>query len=185
MSSPRRLIVLLLDILGKYNHRDRASCGRDPDCPIDDVTKLRRAGHLLDELGDVREHAVEVQLLLVAGAADRGFRLPRDCEHGHVVELRVVQAGDEMGRPRPAGRQADAELAGELGMGHGHECRHFLVARLDELDLAVTLERADHAVDSVAGIAVDAPDAPALQPVNQEIAGVHEVPNAPAVRLLR
>ncbi len=43
--------------------------------------------------------------------------------------------------------------------------------RLDELDLAVgALQRAEHTVDAVAGIAEDSPHAPGMKPLDQEIA---------------
>ena len=38
---------------------------------------------------------------------------------------------------RARSRDADAELAGEFGMGRRHEGRHLLMPHLDELDLAV------------------------------------------------
>ena len=128
---------------------------------------------LLNIFGDVGEHAVEVQLLLVAAAAHGRFGLAADGEHRHVVELGVVEAGDQVGGARTAGREADAELAGEFCMRDGHEGAHFLVARLDEVDLAVALKGADHAVDAVAGIAVDPFDAPGLQSFDEEVRCLH------------
>ncbi len=66
-----------------------------------------------------------------------------------------------MDRAGAGGRQAHTGLAGELGVGAGHERGHLLVANLDELrPVAVVPERADDAVDPVARIAVDPLDAP-------------------------
>ena len=63
------------------------------------------------------------------------------------------------------------ELAGELGIGGRHEGRHFLMPGLDELDLALgAVERAEHAVDAVAGIAEDVPDAPVVETLDEKIA---------------
>jgi hypothetical protein len=75
--------------------------------------------------------------------------------------------------PRAAGRQADTDLSGELGMCDSHEGCHLFVPDLDELDLAGTLKGSNHAVDSVAGISVDPPDAPCVQAFNNEIADFH------------
>jgi hypothetical protein len=52
-----------------------------------------------------------------------------------------------------------------------HERGHLLVAYLDEFEIvAGTVQRAHDAVDTVAGIAVDAPDAPFAEAAQQEIA---------------
>ena len=85
-------------------------------------------------VGDVLEQDRQVDLLLVV-AAERGARLlADDRDHRLVVELGVVEAVEEVDRAGPGGRHADADLAGELGVGAGHERGHLLVARLDEVD---------------------------------------------------
>ena len=87
--------------------------------------------------GDVLEQRDEVDFLLVA-AAERGARLlADDREDGRVVELGVVQAVEEMDRARPRGGEADADLAGELGVPARHERGHLLVAHLDQLGVTV------------------------------------------------
>ena len=43
--------------------------------------------------------------------------------------------GDQMRRARARSGDADAQLAGEFRIGRGHEGSHFLVPRLNELDL--------------------------------------------------
>jgi len=78
-----------------------------------------------------------------------------------------------MGGARPSGREANAKLSREFRVADGHERAHFLVARLDEVDLTVALEGADHAVDAVARIAEDALDAPGLEPLDEEIRCFH------------
>ncbi len=59
----------------------------------------------------------------------------------------------------------------------------FLVADLDKLDSTVPLQRAEHSVDAIARIAVDPPDAPGLEAVDEKVTGVHVGPNARASRL--
>ena len=129
-----RLERLFLHVLGNDDHRRRAARDRQADRAVDHVRQLRRMADLLHIFGDVGEHPVEVELLLVARAADGRSGLAADGEHRHVVELGVVEPGDEVGRARAAGREAHAELAGELGVRHRHERRHLLVPRLDEVD---------------------------------------------------
>ena len=69
-------------------------------------------------------------------------RLPAgtdDRDHELVVELRVVEAVEEVDRARPARRHADPDLAGELRVGAGGEGGDLLVGRLGELDLVSDL----------------------------------------------
>ena len=62
------------------------------------------------------------------------------------------------------GRQADAWLARELGVRTSHERGHLFVAHLNEARLVAELLDAAHdPVDTVAGIAEDALDAPFAQ----------------------
>ena len=113
----------------------------------------------------------EVDLLLVV-AAEPGPRLLADDRHHRlVVELGVVEAVEQVDRAGARGGHADADLAGELGVGAGHERGHLLVADLDELGplaVARARERAQDAVDPVAGIAVDAPDAPGGEALEED-----------------
>ena len=158
---------LLLNVLGDDDHRRAAAREREPDRAVDHVRELRRVGDLLNIFGDVGEHSVEVELLLVACAADRRLGLPANRQHRHVVELGVVEAGDQVGGAGAARCEAHAELAGEFRVGDGHERAHFLVARLDEVDSAVTLKRSDDTVDAIARVAEDPRDAPGLQPMRR------------------
>ena len=66
--------------------------------------------------------------------------------------------------------RADGVGAGELPVPACHEGCHLLVARLDELGIPVrAVERAEEAVDPVAGIPVDAMDAPLAQAPENEV----------------
>ena len=72
-------------------------------------------------------------------------------------------------------------VAGEFRVRAGHERRKFFVAGLDEARLVAGLAQGGHdAVDAVAGIAVDAVDAPIGEALDDEIAdGLgHGVPSA-------
>ncbi len=72
-----------------------------------------------------------------------------------------------------AGRKADSDFAGELGVRNRHERGHLLMPDLHELDGAGALQAAEHAVDAVARVAEDSPDAPLVQPLHDEIADFH------------
>src|SRR3954452_14280900 len=89
-----------------------------------------------------------------------------------MVELGVVKAVQEVDRSRPGRGEADAHLTGPLRVAAGHERRHLLMARLDELDLLlVAVERPDGRVDPVAGITVDPVDAPLGEAIEHEVRG--------------
>ena len=76
-----------------------------------------------------------------------------------------------MRRTGAGGGDADAQLAGELGVRRSHEGGHLLVPRLHKLDLAFgALQRAKDPVDAVAGIAIDAPHTPLVKSLDKEIA---------------
>ena len=118
----------------------------------------------LDVLGDVLEQDLEVDLLLVVRAERHALLLADDREDGMMVELRVVEAVQQVDRAGARGRDADADLAGELRVPARHERRHLLVPRLDELRVAFrAVERPEESVDPVARIAVDAVNAPLAQ----------------------
>jgi hypothetical protein len=134
---------------------------------------LRRRGGFLCEEGYIREHAVEVELLLVAGSPDGRFSLSADRQNRSVVQFGVVQACDQVGSAGTARRQTDPNLTGKFGVGDRHESRHLFVADLDEVDLLGPLQRSDYAVDAVARISVYSPDSPGVQAFNNEIADFH------------
>jgi hypothetical protein len=54
-----------------------------------------------------------------------------------VVELGVVEPVEQVDRAGTGGGQADADLAGDLGVGAGGEGGDLLVADLDELELVL------------------------------------------------
>jgi hypothetical protein len=128
----------------------------------------------LRKTSDVREHAVEIKLLLIAGAPNGRFSLAAYRQHGRVIQLGIVQAGDEVGGARTAGRQTDAKSTGELGMGDGHERRHLLVADLNEFDLVGPLQGPDYPVNAVTRIPVDSANSPFVQAFNDEITDFHK-----------
>jgi hypothetical protein len=63
---------------------------------------------------DVLEDGREVEVLERATAADLGRHLAGDRDHGRLVQLRVVQTGQQVGRARPRDREARGRSPGEL-----------------------------------------------------------------------
>jgi hypothetical protein len=121
------------------------------------MADLRRRRGLYDESArHVLEQARKIDFLLIMGA-ERGARLlASNGKDRHVVEPRIVKAGDQMRGTGPGSRNADTQFTGEFRMGRGHEGRHFLMPRLNELDLALgALQRAENAIDAVARVAED------------------------------
>ncbi len=104
-------------------------------------------------------------------AADRHARLlAGDRQNRHVVEPRVIKSRDEMRGTRAGGGDANAELTRELGMRRRHERGHLLVSYLDEFNLTFgPAQRAEDAVNAVAGIAINSPDAPLVKPLHKEV----------------
>ena len=109
MCNSRLLVIFVLNILWEDQDGRTIRCLRYSDAPVDQMPHLGRRRGFLREDGHVREHAVEVELLLVAGAPDSCLSLSADRQNGRVVELGVVQAGEQVGGAGTAGRQTDAE----------------------------------------------------------------------------
>jgi hypothetical protein len=138
--------------------------------PVDQHRHLLRGVRRLHELGaHVTEEPYQVDLLLICTPEDRRLLLPDDGHYRFRVELRVVEAVEQMHRTRALGRQADTDPAGVLGMTDGHERRRLLVPRLYEGRLSGAAQRTHYAVDTVAGVTEDAFHAPVRQPLHQQI----------------
>ncbi len=124
----------LLDVVGHDDggHGPLGQC--DPARAVDQMTDLSGLHRHLHELvRHVLEQRRQVDLLLVV-PAQAGARLLADDRHYRlVIELGVIQPVEQMDGPGARGGHADPELVRELRVGAGHECRHLLVADLDEL----------------------------------------------------
>ena len=150
------------DVVGDNDAGDRALVEGDANGPVDEMAHLHRIGrHLHVLVRDIFEEGGQVDLLLVASAKRGQCLLSDDRDDRLVVELGVVETVQQMNRAWTGGCDANANLAGELRMAARHECRHLLMARLDELRIAAgPVESAEKRIDPVAGITVDAPNAP-------------------------
>ena len=111
---------------------------------LDDVLDMRGAHDPHRISGRVHEQFVERDVLLGEGFDQIVVLRAGDREHRLIVELGVVDAVQQVDAAGAGGREADAELAGELGIGAGGECGRLLVPHLDELDLVLPLRSASN-----------------------------------------
>jgi hypothetical protein len=119
---------------------------------------------------NILEQGAQIDFLLVVTAKRAAGLLADDRQKRLMVGAGIIHASDEMCRPWTRRRKADAEFAGELGIGRRHECGHFLVTCLDEFDLvACPVQRSEDTVDTVARVPEHAPDAPRVKAGNDEI----------------
>ncbi len=167
----RRGISLLLQIVGQQQRGHAALTQRGTHRTVHQMPHLGgHAGLLHKRTGHVLEQGGQVDFLLIVAAQRGTCLLPRNCQHRHVIQARIVQTGQQVRGARPRGGDAHTQFAGELGMCGGHEGGHFLMAGLDKFDLAVRAAQcAEHAVDTVAGVPVDAGHAPLVQSFDQKI----------------
>lgn len=123
----------ILDV-GRDDHGGYRAAGHGgAQRPVEDVRQLLRDGdHLAVVGGDVLVEAQQIDLLLVTAAQGTAVGLPDDRDDGNVVELRVVEAVEEMDGAGSRSSHADTDLAGELGVPDGLERGHLLVPGLDE-----------------------------------------------------
>ena len=137
---------------------------------VDQGLGVHRPVGLLVEDGHVLEEPQQVDLLLVVHAHEVVIRLTGDGQHRRPVHLGVVEAVEQVDRPRAAGGDADAQPPGVLGVGARVERGGLLVADLDEPDPVFDHPEAFHEpVDPVAGQAEDRVDSPVRQPIEQHV----------------
>ena len=153
---------------------------------VDQMADLTgNAGHGDEIAGDVLEQRLQIDFLLIMRAKSGSRLLADDGDHRHVIHLRVIQAVQQMDRARPRRRVAKPDLAGELGVRGRHEGGHLLMPHLDVLHFVLgPFQRHVEAADAIAGIAVDALQAPLVQPVPDELADVHRHRKLSRERLL-
>ena len=91
--------VLELQVVGDDHARDRPLGASDPHRPVDQVPDLGGGARRLHVLaGDVLEEGLQVDLLLVAAPDRRTRLLPDDRDDRLMVELRVIEAVEQMDR---------------------------------------------------------------------------------------
>ena len=161
-----------LQVVGQYDRGDATFSKRDAHGTIDEVPDLRGRRSLLDECAsDILEKTRKIDLLLIVAAEGRSSLLSSDGQDRHVVETRIVKAGNQMRCARAGRRDANTKFAGKFGIGGSHEGGHFFMARLNELNLAIApLQGAEYAVDAVSRITKNLSDAPRMEALDYEVA---------------
>jgi hypothetical protein len=85
---------------------------------------IGRRGHLDVFARDVLEQRNEIDFLLVVASERRECLLPDNGHDRLMIEPRIVETIQKMDGPGAGGRQANADLASEFGMGTRHEGSH-------------------------------------------------------------
>jgi hypothetical protein len=161
----------VLDVNRDDHAGDGAGVERHPHGAVDEMRGLGRVHAGVDELGDIAQQGLQVDLLEPFRAERDALLLTHQGDNRLVVELRVVEPVEELDGTGARGGDADARLAGELGVRACRVSRDHLVADLDELGLPAELaKRAHESRDAVARVAVDALGAPLpVQPGEHEL----------------
>src|SRR5581483_3570241 len=169
----RRLFHRLevLYVVRKDDAGNGALVARDTHRAIDQLTNLLRRGyHVHILVRHVLEQGDQVDFLLIVTAECGALLLSDDGYDWLVVELRVVEAIEQMDGAGAGGGQANADLAGELGVRTRLECCELLMPRLHELDLVCRAsECTDDAVDAVTWVSVHPSHAPLVEALKQKI----------------
>jgi len=168
----RGLVVLLVLKVGRdvdVGHaaaRERGAAGE-----VRDVGDVGGTHHSRVVDGDVHEQPVEIDVLLGMGVDEVVVGVPRHREHGLAVELRVVEAVQEVDPAGPGSGETDTEPARVLGPAARHEGGGLLVPDVDETDpRAVLPQRFHDPVDPVARQTEYRVDAPLHQSLDQAVA---------------
>ena len=134
--------------------------GRTRDCRIENC--------------HVVEHAHEVDILLSERFDEIVILHAGDRKHRRLIELGVIQAGEQVRAAGPGSRKAYAQLARPLGICARHECGGLFMAHLHESNAVLACAQSFHdAVDAVAGQAKYDLHAPIHQCVDENIGCVH------------
>jgi hypothetical protein len=99
---------LFLQIDGERDVRDAAERQGSPARRVDERSHMLRAHDLLVVDGDVLEQRQQINFLLVMRPEEVVVGLSRESKHRRAVELRVVQAIEQVDRPGPGSRQTHA-----------------------------------------------------------------------------
>ena len=116
--------VHFLDIIGNNNAGDRPFGDGDAYRAINqvaDLGRMRRHMHII--MGHILIQRNQIDFLLIIGAQGHGRLLADDGQHRHMILFRVIESVEQMDRSRSGGGQADADLAGEFGVGTGLKTR--------------------------------------------------------------
>ena len=163
-----RLGLRLRDVLGQVDeHRAGPALAGDAEGLGHDVRQVVGRADQEAVLDDRHEDAEHVHLLEGVGAQRAARHLSGDGHDRHRVEMRVGDAGEQVGGPGSRRGHADADPAGGAGVAVGGQGRALLVAHQD-----VPQARAEQRVvdrhDGAAGVAEDDVDALVLERFDEQ-----------------
>ena len=151
----RRLLRILGDI---DQHRPWPAAARDLKRQPHRGRDILSARDQKVVLGDGQRDAGDVDLLKGVRAEHLRRHLPGDGDNRDAIEHGRRDAGDEVGRARPGGRHAHADLAGGARVAIGHVRSALLMPDEDVVDGELA-QRVVDGQDGAAGIAEDGGDA--------------------------
>ena len=167
--------VQALDIVRDDDARGRSLCLGGAHRPVHHELHLLRCRDRRDiRAARVGEQRAGIDLLLVPAAEHRLQLLRHDRHHRTLVQLRVVQAVEQMNRTRPVGSETAADGVGPLAVGGGHERRRLLVPSSDERRRTGSVEGSQDWIDPIAREPEDAVDAPGSQTGDQDVGELHD-----------
>lgn len=130
--APVRHRQRLLHVLGHVDeHGARAAGAREEERLLHHARQVGDVHHQVVVLGDLPRDLDDGRLLERVRANHAARDLPRDGDERHRVQERVGEARHEVGGPRARGRDADADVAGGLGVPLGREDLTLLVPAQD------------------------------------------------------
>jgi hypothetical protein len=103
---------------------------------MNDTCRLRRRSEGFGVERDVTEQKIGLSRLDVVDAVQLARHVARQRQDGRVVAARLIEPGDQMVTAGSGGAGTDRKATGQLGLAGRSECRSFLMADTDPLDLA-------------------------------------------------
>src|SRR2546425_9478856 len=125
-------------------------------------------------LGDGPEHVHDVDVLVRLLVDPVPARLAGDGHHRRPIEVRVAEAGGEVGRAGAERAETDAGAAAEASPHVGHERRALLVTAGHELDAGVE-ERVEEGERLLARHAEEDPDVLVPETTDQQLGAFHRL----------
>ena len=162
------LVLLRIDRYGDVRHPTIGQ--RAPACQVRDVLDMIRSHDARVVHGDIHEDFIQLHVLLRIGMNEVVILKAGHGKNGLSVELRIIQAIQQMQTARSRRRETDAELPRVFRVSTSHERGGFLVAYLDESNLVRALSKRFHdSVDAVSGQTKYHIDSPVTNSINQNV----------------
>lgn len=149
-------------------HRPRFLETRQPEGPPHHLRKRFRTLDARVPFRDRRQHPHDVDVLVafLVDALEAG--LAGNSHQRGAVELRIGDAGDEIGRPGAERGETDPGIAAETPVHVRHEGGALLVAGTHEADAGARSERVENVEDLLARHAEDVLDALVLEALDEQ-----------------